>query len=101
VGVRDRPFELDPERVPFTDRLVIAGEGLVALVVEAHPLEGHRREHSEARQIQTESDSDQRPSGHHSAVSLCPTPHVTNRRPLAWTLNSATSVVPECEVRIR
>src|SRR5262249_59482064 len=40
VRVRDRPFELDPERVPFTDGLVVAGEGIGALVVEAHPLDG-------------------------------------------------------------
>src|SRR5262249_27786217 len=82
VRVRDRPFELDPERVPFTDGLVVAGEGIGALVVEAHPLEGDSREHPEPRQIQTESDSDQRPSGLHSAVSLCLRPHTTDRRRL-------------------
>src|SRR5215470_2778305 len=101
VGARDRPFERDPERVPLADRLVVAGEGIGALVVEAHPLEGHTREHPEARQIQTDSDSDQRPPGLHRAVPPLPPLRATNRPALESNLDDATIAVPECEVRIR
>jgi hypothetical protein len=58
--VVDGPFQLHPERVPLTQRFVVTGEYVGALVVEAHPFDRHTREHPEPHQVQAEADSDQR-----------------------------------------
>src|SRR6185369_6012105 len=69
-GPGDGFLQLDPEGVPLAQRLVVAGEYLGALVVKAHPLDGRAREHAEPKQIQSESDADERHPARVHAVPL-------------------------------
>src|SRR5262249_44680704 len=53
-------LQLDSKCVPLAHGLVVAGEGIGALVIEAHAFEGDAGEHAEPHQIQAEAHCDQR-----------------------------------------
>src|SRR4030095_911755 len=69
-GPSDGFLQLDPEGVPLAQRFVVASEYLGALVIKAHPLDRRAREHAEPKQIQSESDPDERHPARVHAVPL-------------------------------
>src|SRR5262245_30255840 len=66
----DGTLQIEAERAPFADRLVVARENARALVIEPHSFDRYPREHPESDQAHPERESEYRLPAH-----LHPSPH--------------------------